>query len=52
MAGLSSASETSSGGTPSEAEEAIDRLELECIALKAALMEHPLIAEPTLGDSH
>jgi CheY-like chemotaxis protein len=36
----------SSGGTPSEAEDAINRLEQECIALKAALSEHPLAAEP------
>ena len=42
----------SSGGTPSEAEEAINALEHECIALKAALSEHPLAAEPTQGDSH
>ena len=32
----------SSGGTPSEAEEAINALEHECIALKAALNGHPL----------
>ncbi len=36
---------TSSGGTASEAEEAIDALEQECIALKAALVGHPLAAE-------
>ena len=36
----------SSGGTPSEAEEAINALEHECMALKAALTEHPLAAEP------
>ena len=35
----------SSDGTPSEAEEAIDALDRECIALKAALAEHPLAAE-------
>jgi HPt (histidine-containing phosphotransfer) domain-containing protein len=37
----------SSGGTPSEAEEAINGLEHACIALKAALSAHPLTAEPT-----
>jgi CheY-like chemotaxis protein len=37
----------SSGGTPSEAEEAINALEQKCIALKAALAGHPLAAEPT-----
>ena len=40
----------SSGGTPSEAEEAINALEHECIVLKAALSEHPLAAEPKQGD--
>ena len=30
----------------SEAEEAVNALEHECIALKAALAEHPLAAEP------
>ena len=35
------------GGTPVEAGESIDVLEHECIALKAALREHPLAAEPT-----
>jgi PAS domain S-box-containing protein len=35
-----------SGGTPSEAEEAINALEHECIVLKAALSKHPLAAEP------
>ena len=39
----------SSGGTPSEAEEAIDGLEQECLLLKAALCEHPLAAEPKQG---
>jgi CheY-like chemotaxis protein len=43
---------TSSDGTPSEAEEAINELEHECIALKAALARHPLAAEPTPGDLH
>ena len=37
----------SSGGTPAEAEVAINALEQECLALKAALSEHPLAAEPT-----
>ncbi len=32
------------GGTASEAEQAIDALEHECIALKAALIRHPLAA--------
>jgi HPt (histidine-containing phosphotransfer) domain-containing protein len=40
----------SSGGTSSEAEEAINALEQECIALKAALCEHPLAADSTQGD--
>jgi CheY-like chemotaxis protein len=35
-----------SGGTPSEAKEAIDLLENECMALKTALAGHPLAAEP------
>ena len=39
------------GGTPVEAGEAIDALEHECIALKAALSGHPLAAEPTQGDA-
>jgi CheY-like chemotaxis protein len=34
------------GGTPSEAEEAVNALERECIALKAALCEHPSAVEP------
>ncbi len=42
--------ESSSGGTPSEAEEAISALERECIALKAALKLHLSAAEPTRGD--
>ena len=42
----------SSGGTAAEAEEAINALEHECIALKAALCKHPLAAEPTRDDSH
>ena len=37
----------SSGGTTSEAEEAINTLERECIALKAALKRHPLAADRT-----
>lgn len=37
----------SGGGTPSEAEEAVNALERECVVLKAALIEHPLTAEPT-----
>ena len=37
----------SSGGTSSEADEAINALEHECIVLKAALTAHPLAAEPT-----
>jgi CheY-like chemotaxis protein len=41
----------SSGGTASEAEDAINALEHECIALKAALAEHPLAAELKQGDS-
>jgi len=36
----------SSGGTQAEAEEAVNALERECLALKAALSEHPLAAEP------
>jgi HPt (histidine-containing phosphotransfer) domain-containing protein len=36
----------SSGGSPSEAEEAINALEQECMVLKAELREHPLAAEP------
>ena len=40
----------SSGGTPSEAEEAVNALEQECLALKAALAGHPLIASPKQGD--
>jgi hypothetical protein len=32
-------------GTPAEAEEAINGLERACIALKAALVQHPLAAE-------
>ncbi len=42
----------SSGGTPIEAEEAIDALEHECIALKAALVGHPLAAEPKPDGSY
>jgi hypothetical protein len=40
----------SSGGISSEAEEAINRLEQECLVLKAALCEHPLAAEPKQGE--
>ena len=40
----------SSGGTASEAEEAVDVLEHECVALKAALKGHPLAADPKQGD--
>ena len=36
----------SSGGMPSEAEEAINAPERECTVLKAALIRHPLAAEP------
>jgi HPt (histidine-containing phosphotransfer) domain-containing protein len=35
----------SSLGTPSEARQAINALERECLMLKAALSEHPLAAE-------
>ena len=38
------------GGTPAEAEDAINALEHECIVLKAALSEHPLAAEPNQID--
>jgi HPt (histidine-containing phosphotransfer) domain-containing protein len=41
---------TSIGETASAAEEAINTLEHECIALKAVLSEHPLAAEPSQGD--
>jgi PAS domain S-box-containing protein len=41
----------SSGGTAAEAEEAINALEHECVALRAALIEHPLAAEKKQGDS-
>ena len=40
----------SSGGAPSEAEEAVNALEQECIALKAIVSEHPLAAEPMQDD--
>jgi hypothetical protein len=40
----------SSGGTPSEAEEAINTLEQECLVLKAALSEHPLTGALKQGD--
>ena len=38
------------GGTPAEAEAAIDALEQECLALRAALTKHPLAAEAKPGD--
>ena len=41
---------TSSGGTPSEAEEAINALEQECQALKATLSGHPLAVNMTQND--
>ncbi len=34
------------GGTPAEAEQAVNALERECLVLKAALAEHPLAAAP------
>jgi CheY-like chemotaxis protein len=40
----------SGGSTASEAEDAIDALEHECIALKAALAVHPLATEPKQSD--
>ncbi len=40
----------SSGGTASEAEEAINALERACMVLEAALREHPLAAEPARDD--
>jgi PAS domain S-box-containing protein len=40
----------SSGGTPSEAEDAINALMNECLVLKAALTQHPLAAEPKQSD--
>ena len=39
-----------SNGTPSEAKEAINALEQECLALNAALSEHPLAAQPKQDD--
>jgi PAS domain S-box-containing protein len=39
----------STGGTPSDAEEAINALEHECFALKAALARHSLAADPARG---
>jgi PAS domain S-box-containing protein len=42
----------SSGGTCSEAEEAINQLEQECLVLKAALTEHPLAVEAKSDHSH
>ena len=41
-----------SGGTPSEAEDAIAALEHECVALRAALSGHPLAANATRDESH
>jgi CheY-like chemotaxis protein len=38
---------TCSGGTPSEAADAINALERDCIVLKAVLSEHPLAADST-----
>jgi PAS domain S-box-containing protein len=38
------------GGTPAEAEDAINALARECIALKAALSVHPLAPEPEQSD--
>jgi HPt (histidine-containing phosphotransfer) domain-containing protein len=40
----------SSGGSPSEAEEAINTLEHECMVLKSALSEHTLAANMTQRD--
>ena len=40
------------GRTATEAEEAINSLEHECITLRDALAGHPLTVEPTWGDSH
>jgi hypothetical protein len=40
----------SSGGTPSEAEDAINKLERECRALKEALGECPLATETEQSD--
>ena len=40
----------SSGGTSSEAEEAINALEHECMVLKGVLSEHPLAADPAQSD--
>jgi hypothetical protein len=40
----------SSGGTASEAEEAINALEYECAALTAALKRHSLAAETVRAD--
>ena len=41
---------TSSDGTPSEAEEAVNALEHECMVLKGVLSEHPLAANMTQSD--
>jgi len=38
------------GGTPSEAEEALNALEHKCVALKAASAGHPLAADPAQSD--
>jgi hypothetical protein len=40
----------SSGGTPAEAEESINALEQECMVLRIALAEHPLVGQPKWGD--
>ncbi len=41
---------TSNGGTPAEAEEAVNALQHQCLRLKAALAEHPLAAKPKQAD--
>ena len=40
------------GGTPADAGDAINALEHECLALKAALNHHPLAADSTRCDSN
>jgi PAS domain S-box-containing protein len=40
------------GGTASEAQDAINALEHECISLKAALAGHPLATDPAQGGFH
>jgi hypothetical protein len=37
-------------GNPSEAEEAVNALEQECLALKAVLTRHALVAAPKQGN--